>query len=610
MRVEYLISSLPVLYILGAIGAFFSVLLIGLIPTPPEPIAASGWAAAALRSLLVLPMPLALALYLGGSWRSANFWGIALLAGSLMLLTTPLVISALIALCVYLLLKTTLHSTSVEQPQLSRMTMLIWIFCIVFFTTILRFSVSDEPFDRDLMVYAMVARSWLEGMPLYSQAWDHKPPALYAVYALAIAVFGQSPNAILALGIFAFVVTMLGIRSAAERLAGPWAGFAAVLFWAVFGNDVILQAQQPNVEVFMNACLIWALAFLLPVAKNQEQYGKLLASGALFFAASAFKQIAIFPAFFVALWLIWLSFSAKDVAIPMRFRRAVLAVSFFALPGVVGWLLIFLGFYVSGNFEEFWYGAFGYNQSYAGSILFNFAKTALRDVTHPYYVSTFFLLILMSWMLGSLKLRILMMATYVGNAVMVVAPGNNFPHYYQLILPVMAVGCGAHIARIIPSKKILGAVLIALAPIWISFGYFTSSERLSFVKYGERGHGGQSFESRQIGRWLAQHTQPNELVFHWGAEPGVYFWSGRATQYRFSYNYPLFIGPRSAEFSEEVLNEISCNLPDVVVINVNLTGGNHPISVFLEANYVAHPDAPSFDFFEIWTPKTGQSDCR
>jgi hypothetical protein len=37
-------------------------------------------------------------------------------------------------------------------------------------------------------------------------------------------------------------------------------GLWAVAFWTVAAGDLALQANQPNTEVFLTACLIWAFA--------------------------------------------------------------------------------------------------------------------------------------------------------------------------------------------------------------------------------------------------------------------------------------------------------------------------------------------------------------
>ena len=50
---------------------------------------------------------------------------------------------------------------------------------------ILKASGYNEPLERDLTTYAVIAHEMLEGKALYSELWDHKPPAIHVTYAAA-----------------------------------------------------------------------------------------------------------------------------------------------------------------------------------------------------------------------------------------------------------------------------------------------------------------------------------------------------------------------------------------------------------------------------------------
>ena len=600
MRIlEAVAIRLPYLYLLGATSLLVVVVGVGLVPTPLSDLADDKNFALTLRSMMALPVPVLLASYFGISVRNPVLWILSFCAAYLMAVPVPFVAVGLICLllCTILLFFNPVRLDALQSERKPKV--FLAVAGAILFTMLLRVLVIEEPFERDLMVYAVVAQGWLEGLSLYSNAWDHKPPAIYFVYASALFVFGQKATAIFAIGMATFVVTLFGVKSVAQQLAGPRAGYAAVLVWAIVGNDPMLQAQQPNVEVFVNACLIWALALLVPVAKTPEKLGNVLGAGVLLFVATMFKQIAVFPALTVAFWLAYLSVDRQASYTSKFLWGAVKPVILFALPGLLGWGAVFLGYYVNGNFDEFLYGAFEYNQAYAGSLLLNFNGLAFRAVSHPLYVTIFFFLMVLAGTMRDKNAGLLIIAVCFGLAAMIAAPGNNFFHYYQFFLLVVAVGSGAVLARLASPRKILVAVLILFAPVWVSFGYFTSGDRLVSVKYGAHAHGGESVEAKRIGRWLVQNAPSDSRMFHWGAHPGVYFWSASSNQYRFSYSFPLMFGPRADEFTEEVLSDLSLNPPEVVVISTNMIGEEHPLSFFLNENYVRDPDAPSFQFFEI-----------
>ena len=46
-------------------------------------------------------------------------------------------------------------------------------------------------FGFDQSVFAVMADTMLDGGVLYRDAWEHKPPGVYCVYALAFGLFGR-----------------------------------------------------------------------------------------------------------------------------------------------------------------------------------------------------------------------------------------------------------------------------------------------------------------------------------------------------------------------------------------------------------------------------------
>ena len=148
----------------------------------------------------------------------------------------------------------------------------------------------EEAFERDLMAYMMVADGILDGRPLYSEMWDIKPPGIHWTYALFAAVFGVTPLAIWAMGLVAASLTLWGCYCAGKQLVDEKAGLIAAALWAVMSGDIMLQANQPNVEVFMNAGLVWAFVWMLRAQGGQTGARVYALIGALLFAATLYKH--------------------------------------------------------------------------------------------------------------------------------------------------------------------------------------------------------------------------------------------------------------------------------------------------------------------------------
>jgi hypothetical protein len=168
--------------------------------------------------------------------------------------------------------------------------------------------------------------------------------------------------------------------------------------------------------------------------------------------------------------------------------------------GVGGWMLVFGGFYLAGTVDTFYYAAFTYNQAYSESALLNILATLYGTTAQPYYTALGFICLLLHMQRSGHPHHALLLLMYLGVLLMVAAPGNFFPHYVQLLLPLLSISAGVFLTTVLPWKRQIPAVLVLLAPVWISFGYATSPERVAFVKYGRAGHGGMPMQPSRLAR--------------------------------------------------------------------------------------------------------------
>ncbi len=110
-----------------------------------------------------------------------------------------------------------------------------------------RIRLLDVPLERDEGAYAYMAQLILQGIPPYAESHDVKMPGLYAVYALLLALFGQTQRGIH----FGLLLVNTGTIVLLFLLAKKWLGnLAAVVTAAAFA---ILSLSQPVQGVFANA---------------------------------------------------------------------------------------------------------------------------------------------------------------------------------------------------------------------------------------------------------------------------------------------------------------------------------------------------------------------
>jgi 4-amino-4-deoxy-L-arabinose transferase-like glycosyltransferase len=103
------------------------------------------------------------------------------------------------------------------------------------------------PFSTDQGTFAIIGHSILHGGVPYVSGWDHKPPAIYYLYALAMALFGETMAAPKVLDLIVVPLTALGLYGLGIRLenrrVGIWAAliFATLYlrqsFWVLSQND-------------------------------------------------------------------------------------------------------------------------------------------------------------------------------------------------------------------------------------------------------------------------------------------------------------------------------------------------------------------------------------
>src|SRR5437016_9497431 len=98
--------------------------------------------------------------------------------------------------------------------------------CVLIFSV--RLHTYNEPLERDLTTYAVIAHEMLNGKNLYSDLWDHKPPATHVTYAAAEMIAGYGRDSIFLMNVVAALATLFvcywaGSSAGGGRVAGCFA---------------------------------------------------------------------------------------------------------------------------------------------------------------------------------------------------------------------------------------------------------------------------------------------------------------------------------------------------------------------------------------------------
>lgn len=454
---------------------------------------------------------------------------------------------------------------------------------------------SIEPPGRDQALFAAQGQALLDGAPLYTGIWEHKPPGVIVAYAAAQALFGRGFVAVHLLDALAGVATALLVaglvwRHARNAAAAAAAGilYAAYHSGPAFGGFwCVAQA-----EVLMDPALAGALFALLGAREARKPERCYLLAGLLVAAAVGLKYSAL-PLALLPLPLLL----DRSLDLRGRLRRGAAFVCGLAGPAVPA--AIYLA--ATGRLAAFWTANVTFNRLHSSVATISRSANLARQVVFefdlllPLYLAAAAAIaaaLLRRNAAGRARLPLLAGWTWL------LALGGVFwqakfwlYHYHVLLLPfALAAGCGiaaaaSWLARAVPGKIVPAALLAAaLALAAVPDARYTSAyvrahrlvpalrgdiDRDAFFdtyRWGAPDY--EALDTLRTARRIAAETGPRDRLFVWGFEPGLYVWSGRRPASRFFYDYPLMPRFESVHraYVAQLMDDLRAHPPARVVV--------------------------------------------
>jgi 4-amino-4-deoxy-L-arabinose transferase-like glycosyltransferase len=481
----------------------------------------------------------------------------------------------------------------------------------------MRFHTRSEPLERDMPTYAVVAHELLGGRYLYSDVFDQKPPAVYATYAVAEKVFGYGQPAVIYLGVAAAWITLFGVFFAARGLCGSSnLGLAAAGAWVVIGSDLALQANQPNTEVFMNACLVWAIAIITHY--YPEPPGPLASLGVdlLTTLATLYKPVVVAVPLCVCIGAAVCCFIERN---RIQARAAVISVAVMCGVVVASWLLVGLFFRLENHFDAFYYAMVTYNRSYARSVTHNlFSSFEPRKIfpggSQLWMFSALVIMAICAWHDKFRRRGWLILFSYAaGTHIAVALPGRSFAHYYQLWLPVIAIGFSYILASIqswtdSTHRRLVIALIVGLS-IYVcgreAINYNLSADAWSRQKYGD-----EFIDARWVGLHINQWLMPGETYYDAGTDPQFYFYSKRRILSGVFYSEALIDKPRAQAFVLRVLADLQTHPPDLVTTDNRADRTQPDVQKWLDAEYARVRVSGRDQYFSYYLRRGSPAEAR
>jgi 4-amino-4-deoxy-L-arabinose transferase-like glycosyltransferase len=217
-------------------------------------------------------------------------------------------------------------------------------------------------YGRDQGIYAVVARTVLEGGMPYRDAWDFKPPGIFIVFAASRALFGAGQHGIRVLevlGLIAMIAAMVRLSAQlwGRRLVGLSAGALAVMVHAQLD---FWHTAQP--ESFGGMATIFGLVLALSgerrAAGGDRRRAALfwIAAGVLFGAAGLLKPPLAGGGAATAAVLGWRAYKRSIGQSDRNFRRvfpsAIAPGIFIAIGGVLPFAACLAWFAAKGALRD------------------------------------------------------------------------------------------------------------------------------------------------------------------------------------------------------------------------------------------------------------------
>jgi 4-amino-4-deoxy-L-arabinose transferase-like glycosyltransferase len=418
---------------------------------------------------------------------------------------------------------------------------------LVLLSAAVRLPLLSIPFERDEGEYAYIG--WRLGhneMP-YRDWFDQKPPAIFWVYRAALSLPLDPICAVHFVAMLFSAASACALFLLARRFVSQFWAFVAATLFALLSVDPLIEGTAANTELFMLLPLILSqIAFLRGVDNSRPMW--IFVCGVLIGIATAFKQVAAVN------WFLLLG-TCPFFAMPDKGWRSTLSFIIWSLAGLVAVAAsISVYFWTRHGFSELVDDVFTHNLEYVGAMTWSdrlhFCSDTLARLAPAETLVWIFSAAGLFGLIAAHKTKPLAFlgGWLITSAIGVSASGYFFPHYFQQLLPPLALAatCGAQslselrvwrsvlVPRVALSVVMVILLLITLWPFWLSYSPADAVRKI---------YPGNFFaEMPQFAARLAQVTSTEQRVFIFGSEPEVLFYARRVSATRYIIVFPLY-GP-------------------------------------------------------------------
>ena len=474
-----------------------------------------------------------------------------------------------------------------KNTQLESMILYGCLAIVLLFITYLRLRLSSFPLERDEGEYALMGQMILKGIPPYEMAYNMKLPGVYYMYALLMSIFGQTGLGVHYGGLLVNLASTFMLFHVGKKLANGYLGLMAA---ASYGLISLSPGHLGFAAHATHFIVLFAVAGLLTLLHyiEKQKWWLLALSGFCFGLSFIMKQQAVFLLVFGMLALGLSELQRK----PVELLKTSLRVVVYGVCMVLPYLLVVLTAMMNGSFDQFWHWTYEYAGEYAGINTFSKGVKSAADI-FPNITEGMQLF----WWLGLAGLVALFFTDAIKPyrwlifmfailSFACVMPGFYFRrHYYIVFLPALGILTGVtmiflseqfkkHKLSMLSALPMVAFVLMVIHSLYMHRFYFfeVPTEELCKVIYSPNN---PFVESVELGKYLKEHTTPEDKIGVLGSEPQICFYADRLPATGYIYAYPLTENqPYSKEMRQDMLAEIEAAKPKYLMfINSSYSWG-------------------------------------
>ena len=446
---------------------------------------------------------------------------------------------------------------------------------------VVRIRLLNAPLERDEGEHAYLAQTMLAGHAPWALAYNLKLPGTDFMYAVFLALFGQTAVAIRLGLLLVNIATILLTAQLGKRLFGITGGIVAGAAYGLFSCS---QNVMGTVAHSTHYVAFFAVIATLLLLESGTRPRWLFVSGLVYGLAFLMKQPGLSFGIFGAAYVVWRCREAR-----LSFVSGVKRLAVFCLGVALPYALLCLALLSARTFGRFWFWTYTLARAFATERSLPQQYEAFKYFAPTVVGPNLYLWILAG--LGLLAALSLPVMRRVGlfavvftlfSFVAVSAGGSFVSHYFILMLPAVALAIGALAAggekmeqaapgswRSAVTQMIGGApiVLFAAACLWSVWLQRAYLFEMSPYEFSRSTYGLNPFpEAEKVADYIRLNSKPDARIAVVGSEAEIYFYSRRQAATGYLFTYGLMETHPYASFSQqEMIGEITRAKPEYIV---------------------------------------------